>query len=62
MDTAQFPRHLTDTKGGSEYVLHPRSMALLRLMTPTKKEEQKVGFVALGLVGEPTAAEAATAG
>ncbi len=62
MDTAQFPRHLTDTQGGSEYVLHPRSMALLRLMTATKKEEKKEGFVAIDLVAEPTTTEAATTG
>ena len=58
----RFPRHLTNTQGGSEYVLHPRSMALLRLMTATKKEEKKEGFVAIDLVAEPTTTEAATTG
>src|SRR6185295_17469468 len=46
MDTAQFPGRLSDTKGGTEYELHARSMALLRLTTPTKREERKEGYVA----------------
>ena len=58
MDTAQFPRRLSNTPGGNEYVLHPRSMALLRLMTPTKKEAQTEGFVATDILVEAGMAEA----
>jgi hypothetical protein len=46
MDTAHFPGKLSDTKGGTEYEMHARSVALLRLTTPAKKEEQTTGFVA----------------
>lgn len=50
MDTAHFPGKLSDTKGGTECEMHARSVALLRLTTPAKKEEQKTGFVAAGIV------------
>ncbi len=50
LDTAQFPGKLSDTKGGAEYEILARSVAVLRLTTPTKKEERKEGFVATDLV------------
>ncbi len=50
MDTAQFPGKLSDTKGGTQYEIHGRSVALLRLTTRTKKEERKEGFVAAEIV------------
>lgn len=53
MDTAQFPRDLTDTEGGAGYVLHARSMALLRLTTPKKEEERTEGFVAAEIMAGP---------
>jgi hypothetical protein len=52
MDTAQFPGHLSETKGGAQYEVQPRSMALLRLSTPTVVEEQKEGFVAAEVLAE----------
>jgi isoamylase len=52
MDTAQFPGRLSDTKGGTEYELLGRSMALLRLTTPAKEEKQREGFVAAEVIVE----------
>jgi len=52
MDTAQFPGHLNNTKAGTEYELFGRSMALLRLTTPAKEEQQKQGFVAAEVITE----------
>jgi isoamylase len=52
MDTAQFPGRLTDTKGGTQYDLLGRSIALLRLTTPTIEEKQKEGFVAAEIIAE----------
>jgi isoamylase len=52
MDTAQFPGRLSDTKGGTEYELLGRSIALLRLSTPAKEEQQKEGFVAAEILAE----------
>jgi glycogen operon protein len=45
LDTAHFPGRLSDTKGGTEYEIHARSVALLRLTTSAKKEAQQSGFV-----------------
>jgi glycogen operon protein len=50
LDTAQFPGKLSDTKGGTVYEILERSVAVLRLTTPAKKEERKEGFVATDLV------------
>ncbi len=52
MDTAQFPGQLSETKGGAQYKILPRSMALLRLSTPVKEEQQKVGFVSREVIVE----------
>ena len=52
MDTAQFPGRLSDTKGGTQYELFGRSMALLRLTTPEIEEKQKEGFVAAEIIAE----------
>jgi glycogen operon protein len=52
MDTAQFPGHLSDTKGGTEYELQGRCMALLRLATPAKVEQKKQGFVAAEIMAD----------
>ncbi|HVC92820.1 MAG TPA: glycogen debranching protein GlgX [Pirellulales bacterium] len=52
MDTAHFPSRLSETKGGAQYEVQGRSMALLRLTTPTIKEEQKDGFVAAEVLAE----------
>lgn len=52
LDTAQFPGHLSETKGGAQYRIFGRSIALLRLMTPTIKQKQKEGFVAAELIAD----------
>jgi isoamylase len=52
MDTAQFPGHLNNTKAGTEYEAFGRSMALLRLTTPGKEEEQNQGFVSAEVIAE----------
>ncbi|HET6423988.1 MAG TPA: glycogen debranching protein GlgX [Planctomycetaceae bacterium] len=52
MDTAQFPGQLSETKGGTQYRILPRSMALLRLTTPAKEEQQKEGFVSREVLAE----------
>ena len=52
MDTAQFPGRLSDTKGGKQYELLGRSIALLRLTTPAIEEKQKEGFVAAEIIAE----------
>jgi glycogen operon protein len=52
MDTAQFPGRLSDTKGGTQYELFGRSIALLRLSSPEIEEEQKEGFVAAEVIAE----------
>ncbi len=52
MDTAQFPGHLSESKGGTKYELHGRSIALLRLSSPTIKQEQKEGFVAAEVLSD----------
>jgi isoamylase len=52
MDTAQFPGRLSDTKGGTQYELLGRSVALLRLTTPAVEEKQKEGFVAAEIIAE----------
>jgi isoamylase len=52
MDTAQFPGRLSDTKGGTQYELLGRSIALLRLATPAVVEKQKEGFVAAEVIAE----------
>ncbi len=52
MDTAQFPGQLSETKGGTEYKIYGRSIALLRLTTPAKEEKQKEGFVAAEVIAE----------
>jgi isoamylase len=52
MDTAQFPGRLSDTKGGTQYELLGRSIALLRLTTPAVEEKQKEGFVAAEIIAE----------
>ncbi len=52
MDTAQFPGHLNNTKAGTEYEVFGRSIALLRLTTPTKEEQQKQGFVSAEVIAE----------
>jgi isoamylase len=52
MDTAQFPGLLSETKGGTQYQILSRSMALLRLTTPAKEQEQKEGFVAQEVLAE----------
>jgi len=54
MDTAHFPGKLSDTKGGTEYEINARSVALLRLTTPARKEEQKTGFVAAEIAAPST--------
>ena len=53
LDTAQFPGKLSDTKGDTEYEVLARSVAVVRLTTPAKKEERKEGFVATELVEPP---------
>ncbi|HEY3965972.1 MAG TPA: glycogen debranching protein GlgX [Planctomycetaceae bacterium] len=50
LDTAQFPGKLSDTKGGTQYDVLARSVAVLRLTTPAKKEERKEGFIATELL------------
>ncbi|MBC7815446.1 MAG: glycogen debranching enzyme GlgX, partial [Planctomycetaceae bacterium] len=52
MDTAQFPGQLSDTKGGSQYKILGRSIALLRLSTPAIEEQQKEGFVSAEVLTE----------
>jgi len=52
MDTAQFPGRLSESKGGTEYELVGRSRALLRLLTPAIKEQEKEGFVAADMIAE----------
>ncbi|HEX3600208.1 MAG TPA: glycogen debranching protein GlgX, partial [Lacipirellulaceae bacterium] len=52
MDTAQFPGRLSDTKGGMQYELFGRSIALLRLSSAEIEEEQKEGFVAAEVIAE----------
>jgi isoamylase len=52
LDTAQFPGHLSETKGGAQYRIFARSIALLRLMTPTIKQKQKEGFVAAEIIAD----------
>ena len=52
MDTAQFPGQLSETKGGTEYKVLERSMALLRMATPAIEEKQKEGFVSAEVIAE----------
>ncbi len=61
MDTAQFPGRLSDTKGGTQYELIARSIALLRLATPAAVEKEKEGFVAAGIIVKAAMETASTA-
>jgi isoamylase len=60
MDTAQFPGRLSDTQGGAQYELFGRSVALLRLTTPTIEEKQKEGFVSAKVIAEAALESAKT--
>jgi glycogen operon protein len=52
MDTAQFPGRLSETKGGTQYEIFGRSVALLRLSSPAIEEQQKEGFVSAEIIAE----------